>query len=413
MRTFLFILFSTLIGYLTKDIWLELNPWYYKASFLMSIILIPFILYSLAAEIALKKGWLIGIFVMIIITIIDNYFTNAISLCIISKCYKSVFDFSGFKLSFEILSLPWYSYVVSGIMGGITGAIGDRQRQIERERHQKTILLGVYLLAGQFLGMAVPELSPIISRVTPVVTTVLATETISKTGNIAIPESVKLVEKNAVTKTEPILNTAVNEATENVLKVRYFKYSYLKNGQKVIVEIPDFNKQSIFETKLPTNLYIASDEVQFAKSTSSFGEQIKANPKTIELLKSRNIEILKRDKIYYENNKINILNAQNKMLQATDIAEQTKWLKELRRLTNKITFILTPKGKPFVLLNEEQILAKQLKDISNPNSSSQSRIFGYVWHHSEKPGVMQLIPKDFHEYNRHIGGNAIWGGNLR
>lgn len=413
MRIFLFILFSILIGYLTKDIWIDLNPWYYKLSFLISIILIPFILYSLAAEIALKMGWLIGIFVMIIITIIDNYFTNAISLSIISKCYKSVFDFSGFKLNFEIHSLPWYSYLISGIMGGITGAIGDRQRQIERERHQKTILLGIYLLAGQFLGMAVPELSPIMSRVTPVVTAVLATVTISKTGNIAIPESVKVVEKNAVTKTEPILNTVVNEATENVLKVRSFKYSYLKNGQKVIAEIPDFNNQSIFNTRLPANLYIASDEVQFAKSTSSFGEQIKNNPKTIELLKSRNIEILKRDKIYYENNKFNILNAQNKMLKATDVDEQTKWLKELRRLTNKITFILTPKGKPFVLLNEEQILAKQLKDISNPNSSSQSRIFGYVWHHSERTGVMQLIPKDFHVYNRHVGGNAIWGGNLR
>lgn len=353
---------------------------------------------------------------MIIITIIDNYFTNAISLCIISKCYKSVFDFSGFKLSFEILKLPWYSYLISGIMGGITGAIGDRQRQIERERNQKTILLGVYLLAGQFLGMAVPELSPIISRVTPVVTTVLATETISKTGNIAIPESVKIVEKNAATKTEPILNAVVSETTENVLKVKYFKHSYLKNGQKVIVEIPDFNKQSIFETKLPANLYIAKDEVQFSKSTSLFEQQIKNNPKTIELLKSRNVEILKRDKIYYENNKVNILNAQNKMLEATknnDITEQTKWLKELRRLTNKITFILTPKGKPFVILNEEQILAKQLKDISNTNSSSQSRIFGYVWHHSEKPGVMQLIPKDFHEFNRHVGGNAIWGGNMR
>ena len=134
------------------------------------------------------------------------------------------------------------------------------------------------------------------------------------------------------------------------------------------------------------------------------------------MLKSKNIEILKRDKIFYEKNKSKILEAQSKMLEATknnDIAEQTKWLKELRRNTQKITFILTPKGKPFVILNEEQILAKQLKDISNPYSSSQSRIFGYVWHHSEKPGVMQLIPKDFHEYNRHIGGNAIWGGNLR
>ena len=52
MRTFIFIVFSAIIGYLTKDIWVEINPWYYKVTFLTTIILIPFILYSIAAEIA-------------------------------------------------------------------------------------------------------------------------------------------------------------------------------------------------------------------------------------------------------------------------------------------------------------------------------------------------------------------------
>ncbi|OUD23253.1 hypothetical protein FPG92_13065 [Flavobacterium psychrophilum] len=73
----------------------------------------------------------------------------------------------------------------------------------------------------------------------------------------------------------------------------------------------------------------------------------------------------------------------------------------------------TPKGKPYSLYSEEEILAKQLSDISNSSSNTQGRIFGYIWHHSEKPGVIQLVRKDVHEFNRHTGGNAIWGGNIR
>lgn len=416
MRTFIFILFSALIGYLTKDIWTELNPWYYKVLFLSTIIITPFFLYSIAAIIALETGWFFGVIVMIAITIIDHYTTNALAICIISKCNRDFFDFSGFRLTRSIFNLPWYSYLVSGVMGAITGAIGERQRKIERERSQKAAFLAIYLLAGQFLGMAVPELTPVISRITPVVSAVMTSEIVSKTGSLAIGESAKIGNKNIINKTEPTIGIIAEEVSTNLLKVKYFKYSYLKNGQKTMVEIPDFSTKSIFETKLPTNLHIANDEVQFAKSTNLLDQYIKANPKQIETLKNMNKEILKRDIAYFEKNKINILEAQEKMLESTkngDLIEQGKWLKELRKRTQKITFIQTPKGKPFVILDEQQILAKQLEEISRPILNSKGRIFGYVWHHTEKPGIMQLVPKDVHEFNRHIGGNAIWGGNIR
>ena len=416
MRTFIFIVFSALIGYLTKDIWVEINPWYYKVTFLTTIILIPFILYSIAAEIALEAGWFGGMLTMIIIMVVDNYLTKAISLCIISKSHNGFFDYSGFALSFELLKSPWYSYAVSGIMGLITGAIGDKQRQIERENEQKALWLGVYLLAGQFLGMAVPEMTPIISRVTPIVTTVLTAETATKASSLAISETSKLAEKNVINKTEPIIIATAEETTESVLKVKYFKHPYIKNGKEIIEEIPDFTKHSVSETKLPSDLILASDEAQFSKSTSLFGEQLRNNPKLIERLKNMNKEVLKRDKLIFEKNKPEILHAEAKMLEATknkDLVEQAYWLKELRRLTQKITFIHTPKGKSLVLYTEDEILAKQLKDIYKPSNNSKGRIFGYVWHHSEKEGIMQLVQKDVHEFNRHNGGNSIWGGGIR
>jgi chromate transport protein ChrA len=416
MRTVIFILFSALIGYLTKDIWFGLNPWYYKMAFLSVIILIPFILYSLAAEIALETGWFGGLLTMIIIMVFDNYLTNAMSLCIISKSHRGFFDYSGFALSFQLLKLPWYSYVVSGIMGLITGAIGDKQREIEREKEQKALWLGVYLLAGQFLGMAVPEMTPIISRVTPIVTTVLTAEAATKTSSLAISETSKLAEKNLLNKTEPVIIATAEETTESILKVKYFKHSYVKNGETKIVNIPDFTKYSITEIKLPKDLYLKIDKTQFETATNLYNEQLLKNPKLLELLKNTNREMLKEDLLYLEKNKPKILEAQIKMLEATKInnlVEEAKWLKELRQRTYKITFIHTPKGKPFALYTEDEILAKQLKDISNSSSNTQGRIFGYIWHHSEKPGIIQLIRKDIHEFNRHTGGNAIWGGNVR
>ena len=416
MRTFIFIVFSALIGYLTKDIWVEINPWYYKVTFLTTIILIPFILYSIAAEIALKAGWFGGMLTMIIIMVFDNYLTKAMSLCIISKSHNGFFDYSGFALSLELLKLPWYSYVVSGIMGLITGAIGDKQRQIERENEQKALWLGAYLLAGQFLGMAVPEMTPIINRVTPIVTTVLTAETATKASSLAVSETSKLAQKNVINKTEPIIITAAEETTESILKVKYFKHSYLKNGETKILNIPDFTKSSVTEIKLPKDLYLQIDKIQFEKATNLYNEQLLKNPKLLKLLKNTNREMLKEDLLYLQKNKPSILEAQTKMLEATknnNLTEQAKWLKELRQRTNKITFIHTPKGKPYSLYSEEEILAKQLSDISNSSSNTQGRIFGYIWHHSEKPGVIQLVRKDVHEFNRHTGGNAIWGGNIR
>lgn len=301
-------------------------------------------------------------------------------------------------------------------MGGITGVIGNRKREIERQRQQKALWLGVYLLAGQFFSMAVPELTPIISRVTPVVTTVISAKVASKTGSSVIAESSKITEKNLPVKSKSI-TTSISEATsESVLKVRYFKHSYIRDGRVIIENIPDFTEYSVSEIKLPPNLILASDEAQFSKSTSLYGEQLRNNPELLEKLKTMNRISLKRDILIFEKNKPEILHAEAKMLDATknnDVVEQAKWLKELRRLTQKITFKQTPKGKPLVFLGEDEILAKQLKDIYKPSIKSKGRIFGYVWHHAENEGMMQLVQKEVHEFNKHIGGNAIWGGNLR
>lgn len=38
------------------------------------------------------------------------------------------------------------------------------------------------------------------------------------------------------------------------------------------------------------------------------------------------------------------------------------------------------------------------------------RISGLTWHHTEHPGVMQLVDSDIHSKCRHTGGRNVWGG---
>ncbi|WP_053104169.1 HNH endonuclease [Bacillus sp. FJAT-27231] len=35
---------------------------------------------------------------------------------------------------------------------------------------------------------------------------------------------------------------------------------------------------------------------------------------------------------------------------------------------------------------------------------------GYVWHHSEEPGTLELIDKEVHHQTGHTGGRELWGG---
>jgi hypothetical protein len=203
----------------------------------------------------------------------------------------------------------------------------------------------------------------------------------------------------------------------NPLQVQYFDFAYTKNGKSLIAKIPDFSENSIFKTTLPTNLQIAPDETQFMNGIQSLNKSYLNEPLSIiKKLRSENASIVARDNVIYQSKKTEILQAQEKMLEATknlNLSEQTKWLKELRRLTNNITFIKTPKGKPFKIPNQEEILEKQIKDIINPSSLTKGRIFGYVWHHNENKGIIELISKDVHEFNKHTGGNKIWGEGVR
>lgn len=53
----------------------------------------------------------------------------------------------------------------------------------------------------------------------------------------------------------------------------------------------------------------------------------------------------------------------------------------------------------------ERFDADQLEQIRNGD-----RPDGYVWHHAENPGELQLIDRETHDKTGHTGGQVIWGG---
>ncbi len=68
-------------------------------------------------------------------------------------------------------------------------------------------------------------------------------------------------------------------------------------------------------------------------------------------------------------------------------------------------------SKGRLITDPNEMLEMQIKDINQINSGGQQdRIFGFVWHHNEEVGIIDLVAYDKHNTVKHIGGRNIWGG---
>jgi hypothetical protein len=178
------------------------------------------------------------------------------------------------------------------------------------------------------------------------------------------------------------------------------------------------DKQSTLSTvRLPKNMIGVGNDLQFVESTKLVKKQYLKNPEALKKqLVSSNSRILKHDKEIFNKNKKVILELQDKInlgMKNIDKALVEESLKELRKITKEITFIRTSKEKPFEMFEMDEIIQAQIKDIQNPKASTKGRIFGFVWHHSEKKGSMELVEKYAHDVNKHTGGNSIWNQGIR
>ncbi|GAA0338546.1 hypothetical protein GCM10008967_31050 [Bacillus carboniphilus] len=87
-------------------------------------------------------------------------------------------------------------------------------------------------------------------------------------------------------------------------------------------------------------------------------------------------------------------------------------LAEEMYLKNDATHFAIANDALFQSIHENPSLARELElsSIDLHNLESGRTPEGYVWHHHEQPGVLQLVNEDTHLNTGHTGGREIWGG---
>ena len=119
-----------------------------------------------------------------------------------------------------------------------------------------------------------------------------------------------------------------------------------KNGLKLRAVFPDYSMVSLYQVKIPANLYKATDADQFAYALSQLQRSMNRDPNF-----------------------------------------------DLSRFPESL---------------QREILNKEIR--AGAVSKGPSMLTGFSWHHSEELGIMQLIPSAAHKNVRHTGGRSFWGG---
>lgn len=197
--------------------------------------------------------------------------------------------------------------------------------------------------------------------------------------------------------------------------VKYVRREVMIGGKKFTGVFPDFSEYTRFVAKLPKHLYHQPDNIQFGYALKQLRKQYLKDPKSmIKSLKESNKKMMKQDMVIFKKNKKAILDAQEKMLNAVKMGDKSgvdKYHKQLKKLTYEMGNIQTPKGRPFKILSESEMVKRQIYDITRRPKGT--RVYGFVWHHGETPGKLNLVSKNVHNTEKHTGGNAIWGDSVR
>lgn len=157
---------------------------------------------------------------------------------------------------------------------------------------------------------------------------------------------------------------------QEVEGVKFVKKIIKFEGLNFTIVVPDFNKFKVFSAPPLESVFLkSSDKIQFEISKLKLRKEYLNNPKKIEeLLMVQNKRFAENGGVFFEGRNI---------------------------------------------IDPLEMLEIQKKDILQDNlGKQQGRIFGFVWHHNENVGVIDLVAYDIHEKVKHIGGKSIWGGGF-
>ena len=160
-----------------------------------------------------------------------------------------------------------------------------------------------------------------------------------------------------------LLNTVQND-------IPFIKKIIKNEGITLSGVFPDFRKYTIYKAPELENVFLkSSDKTQFSISRANLRKEYEKSSSKIE----------------------DLLMAQNK-----------------RFAENGGIF---SKSAGRYITDPQEMLEIQIKDIIQIKSGNQQeRIFGFVWHHNESNGIIDLVAYDKHNSVKHIGGRNIWAG---
>ncbi len=174
-------------------------------------------------------------------------------------------------------------------------------------------------------------------------------------------------------KTELILKVQSSNVEKNLLgkvqnDIPFIKKAVNFEGLTLSGIFPDFSKYKVYTAPTLESVFLkSSDKVQFSICRANLRKEYLQNQKRIEKLL---------------------------MIQNNRFAAKGGILADKRYITDPL-----------------EMLEIQKKDILQMNAGKQQeRIFGFVWHHNENTGIIDLVAYDKHNSVKHIGGRNIWGG---
>jgi len=171
---------------------------------------------------------------------------------------------------------------------------------------------------------------------------------------------------------EKLILEVPNNINKNLLgqslnEVQFVKKIIFSKGINFSVIVPDFSKYKVFSNKIGSKFYTSADKFQFEICRMNLRKQYLDSAEKVEKL----------------------------------LIEQNKRFASNGGIVYKKRLITDP----------NEMLEIQKRDILQENpGSQQGRVFGFVWHHNENVGVIDLVAYDKHNSVKHIGGRNIWGG---
>lgn len=175
----------------------------------------------------------------------------------------------------------------------------------------------------------------------------------------SISEQLKL-NPNKKPKVELLNNINKIYAGKKLNGVPFINKTIIKDGYDIVGVFPDFSDYRLFSHKLNKEYYLSKDADQFNIAKEAFTKEYKKNPEIVKSL--------------------------------------------LRKLNIEQEYMFDKQS-----LKGDAMLEKQILDITNPKIN---KVFGFIWHHNENDGVMELVVQSKHKGAKHIGGKQTWGGGV-